>query len=298
MNESLPATNRYSRALNDVEPLIVEGEQGSKIALYRISASSLVSPIPIVLTHGTFSNGAICFQLAHYLADNGYDCWIYEWVGHGKSEFGSLCPDVEKYAAHDVSLVIDRIKAATNSPNLHWLAHSGGGFLPLMLMARRPEAVPDFRTVINLGSQTTEAGRGISGKMMVGIMFVLCHLLGYAPGPQLGAGPEREFHGFIPQWCRWNWSGRWRGVDGFDYFQNLSHIQVPTLSFAGRGDVIAPVEGCNRLWSELPHPDNRFYTCGKFEGFSEDFNHSRLIASRAAATEIWPKILVWLQQYS
>jgi hypothetical protein len=34
--------------------------------------------------------------------------------------------------------------------------------------------------------------------------------------------------------------------------------------------------------------------CGTAEGFSEDFGHARIIASRAAQREIWPRIKDWL----
>lgn len=291
----IPESDQLSRQWSDITPIIVAGEQDSSIALYRISKGESTG-LPIVLTHGTFSNGSICFQLAKFLAEQGHDCWIYEWMGHGASSFGNLTPNIELYALHDLPRVVEKVLSLSGKSQLHWLAHSGGGFLPLILMARQKEYVDSFRSLTNLGSQTTEAGSGLKGKFVVGLMSAFCKLFGYAPGPKLGMGPEDEVFGFIPQWCHWNWHGRWVGTDGFEYFENLKHIDVPTMSFAGASDFIAPVAGVRRIWEKLPHPENEFYTCSKADGFLEDYNHARLIASSSSSQEIWPRIGHWLMQ--
>ena len=65
------------------------------------------------MTHGTFSNALICVELATFLSLNGFDCWIYEWSGHGQSEYGELYPDAEEFALHDVPAVIRTVLAET-----------------------------------------------------------------------------------------------------------------------------------------------------------------------------------------
>ena len=42
-----------------IVPQFIDGEQGSRIALYRVESTLRDSAPPIVLTHGTFSNGEI-----------------------------------------------------------------------------------------------------------------------------------------------------------------------------------------------------------------------------------------------
>ena len=44
--------------------------------------------------------------------------------------------------------------------------------------------------------------------------------------------------------------------------------------------------------------DKQWTLCGKSEGFSEDFGHTRIVASRAAQREIWPRVMDWLASRS
>src|SRR5207249_1742509 len=54
---------------------------GVELALTRF-AGNATRPVPVVLTHGTFSNGRICSRLAEYLAENWFDCWVLDLRGH------------------------------------------------------------------------------------------------------------------------------------------------------------------------------------------------------------------------
>ena len=120
-------------------------------------------------------------------------------------------------------------------------------------------------------------------------------LLDYSPGRAFGVGPENEPKGILSQWYRWNRTRRWTGRDGFDYLAALRDLTVPTLCLAGAGDRwIAPAPGCRRLFDALGSRDKEWILCAKSEGFTEDFGHARLIASRAAQREVWPRIRDWL----
>ena len=138
-------------------PIFIKGEKNSRIALYRY-ANILSDYPPVILTHGTFSNALICAELAAFLSLNGFDCWIYEWSGHGQSEYGELYLDAEKFALHDVPVVIKTVLAETKKNSCIWVAHSGGGFLPLIYMARNPHQQHKIKAITGIGSQTTGAG--------------------------------------------------------------------------------------------------------------------------------------------
>ncbi len=74
-------------------------------------------------------------------------------------------------------------------------------------------------------------------------------------------------------------------------------VALPVLAMAGTGDrFIAPPEACRKLHELLPGTANVWQECGVDQGFAEDFTHSRLISSRAAARQIWPRIADWLAQ--
>lgn len=250
---------------------------------------------PVVLSHGTFSNAQTCTRLALYLAGHGFDCWVLELRGHGRSEVGPVHPDFEQFSELDVPTALRAVRQHTRNAPLFWIGHSGGGLVPLMFLARHPETLAEVKGIVTLASQATDAGITWSGWAKIALSAAGNNLLGYAPGPLFKLGPENEFRGVMNQWFRWNWNGRWTGNDGFDYLKGLERINIPTLCLAGGGDrFIAPYQGCRRLYNALGGPDKQMVFCAKSEGYGEDYNHARIITSLRARREIWPTISEWL----
>lgn len=271
------------------------GVQGT---LTRVAREESALP-PIVLTHGTFSNARLCERLARFLQEAGFDCWILEWPGHGQGKAKAPKWSYEQLALHEVRETLRAVRKATGKETVLWVGHSAGGVLPFIYLARNPGEARHFQGIVTMGSQTTSAGPGVLGRLKLGVGFLMTNVLGRAPGTLLGLGPENEVRPLMNQWFRWNWSGQWRGEDGFDYLEELKRVRVPTLSMAGAGDdFIAPEAGCRRLFDALGSPDKTFLRCAKATGFQEDYSHTRLIASRSAQAELWPRIAEWLRQRS
>ena len=250
---------------------------------------------PVVLTHGTFSNARLCDQLARFLQETGFDCWVLEWPEHGQSARGGPPWSYEQLALHEVRGTLETVQRTTGEEELFWVGHSAGGVLPFIHLARSPAEAHHFRGIIAMGSQTTHAGPGLLGRLKLGLGFLMTNVMGRASGEALRLGPDDETRPLMNQWFRWNMSGRWRGKDGFDYLEALREVRVPTLCMAGAGDdFIAPMAGCRRLFDALGSEDKTFVSCAKAEGFREDYSHTRLIASRSAREELWPRIAEWL----
>lgn len=269
-------------------------DDGVELSLIRIS-QEVQYETPVLLTHGTFSNAQVCTRLATYLAGNGFDCWILELRGHGRSEPGPSHPDFERFGDLDVPAALRGVRERTKKAQLFWIGHSGGGLVLMMHLARHPEACTQINGIVTLASQATDAGATRAGRVKIALGAMANNLVGYAPGPLLKLGPENEFKGVMNQWFRWNWNGRWTGKDGFDYLEALRRIEVPALCFAGGGDrFIAPYQGCRRLYNALGSLDKQMVFCAKSEGYGEDYSHARIIASRRAQQEIWPIISEWL----
>lgn len=291
--ESRRVAARYQE-LGEFEHYRELTKDGVELSLLRI-AYDIRQDTPVLLTHGTFSNAQVCTRLARYLAENGFDCWILELRGHGRSEAGAVDPDFERFSEFDVPAALHAVRQKTKKEHLFWVGHSGGGLVLLMHLARHPEERAKVKGIVTLASQATEAGSTWAGRAKVALGALGNNLLGFAPGPPLRLGPENEFKGVMNQWFRWNWNGRWTGNDGFDYLEALGQVEVPALCFAGGGDhFIAPYRGCRRLYDALGSLDKRMALCAKSEGYGEDYSHSRIIASRRAQQEIWPTISEWL----
>jgi oxygen-independent coproporphyrinogen-3 oxidase len=254
---------------------------------------------PVLLTHGTFSNGNVCTRLAAYLAGYGFPCWVLELRGHGASEGQARSAVFEDFGRLDVPAAVEAVRDRAQAESMFLVGHSGGGLAFLMYLARNPEAAARMQGVVTLASQATGAGLGWRGRRTITFIAAANNLGSRARQRLLRLGPEPEYRGVVNQWFRWNWSGRWRGRDGFDYLAALRNVPTPALCFAGAGDRrIAPVEGCRRLFDALGGADKQLLVCGRAHGFAEDYDHARIVASRGARQEIWPRILGWLQERS
>jgi pimeloyl-ACP methyl ester carboxylesterase len=254
---------------------------------------------PVLLTHGTFSNGNVCTRLAAYLAGYGFPCWVLELRGHGASDGRARRAIFEDFGRLDVPAAVDEVRQRAQTDALFLVGHSGGGLAFLMYLARHPEAAARVQGVVTLASQATGAGIGWRGRTAIALIATANNLGSRARQRLLRLGPESEYRGVVNQWFRWNWGGRWRGRDGLDYLAALRTVPTPALCFAGAGDRhIAPVEGCRRLFAALGSPDKHLVVCGRAHGFVEDYDHARIVASRGARQEIWPMILGWLQERS
>jgi oxygen-independent coproporphyrinogen-3 oxidase len=275
----------------------VVAEDGVELGLTRYS-NGASRGVPVVLTHGTFSNGTICSRLAAYLSTAGFDPWVLELRGRGSSRDISR-PTFEAFGLFDVPAAIEAVRASTGQRRLFLVGHSGGGLAFLMHLARRPAERATVRGLVVLASQATEACATLRGQLMVAFGWAAESVLGYSPGRALRLGPENEPKGILRQWMGWNRSRCWTGADGFDYLAAMPEIAVPILCFAGAGDrYIAPVRGCRRLYEALGADDKAWVLCARSEGFSEDLGHARIVASRAAQREVWPRIREWLVKRS
>ena len=254
---------------------------------------------PVLLTHGTFSNGDVCTRLASYLASYGFPCWVLELRGHGASDGRSRRAIFEDFGRLDVPAAVDAVRERAQTDALFFVGHSGGGLAFLMYLARNPEVAARIPGVVTLASQATGAGLGWRGLRTITLIAAANNLGSRARQRLLRLGPESEYRGVVNQWFRWNLGRRWRGQDGLDYIAALRKVPTPALCFAGAGDLhIAPVEGCRRLFDALGSTEKNLVICGREHGFVEDYDHARIVASRGARQEIWPKILGWLQERS
>ncbi len=266
------------------------------LSLIRVAGA--VRHTPVLLTHGTFSNGQVCTRLAAYLAEHGYDGWVLELRGHGESQPGRGRVNFETWAALDVPAALEAVQRWTRRPELFLIGHSGGGLVFLMHLARHPEAQAPVKGLVTLASQATDASTTARGRATMVVFGLLNNLLGHTPGRLLRLGPEDEPRSVLNQWLGWNWRRRWVGRDGLDYLAALGHVRVPVLALAGAGDhVISPVRGCRRIHGALGSPDKRLVVCARAAGFVEDYGHARIIASRGARQEVWPRILAWLREH-
>lgn len=269
---------------------------GGEIFLHRLlNPKTNITGLPVIIAHGTLSNSDSVRDLAIYLSDLGFDCWLLEWGGHGHSTPSSNKQDFEFPAFNDAPLAIDTVLEKTGHKRLYWISHSGGGHLPLMYLARNPEQQGKIAGIATLGTQATDAAPDLNYKFRAAYLWLLSMLFNQV---SLKALPIKMAEGeptrLLAQWAKWNLRKQWLGNDGFDYMKGIEQLNLPFFMIAGGNDDIAPVSGCKRIYDHIGSDDKAWLECSLKKGFSRNFTHGQLVKGRAAREEIYPKIGEWL----
>lgn len=241
---------------------------------------------PVLMTHGSFSNADILVPLANTLAEAGHPVWIIEWRNRtrpiGTFDFHDLAEGEIAAAVHAISQPV------------HLLAHSGGG-LAMCFALLDPEVRQNVRSLTMLatqGTRLTEAPLHLYAAIRA--MWAVGQITGRWPRRVTGLGPCDESKVMLDQWIAFNRAKRIWTREGQDLFDLLPQIQRPVFALAGAGDTfIARPDGCADL-ARAFGPEAKYHLC-EAASDGEDFTHSRLIRSRAAARSIWPRIVNFMQ---
>ncbi|MEE9101024.1 alpha/beta fold hydrolase [Pseudomonas nitroreducens] len=274
---------------------LIRTADGVDLALRRAGPAD---GVPVVLTHGTFSNHRSCLGLANYLGSRGFACWLFDWRGHGDSGRNGFIHSFDDVAEQDVPAILDAVSRRSGHTALHWIGHSGGGLIVSMWAARNPEmAKRRLRSTVLIGSQATAAGASLQHRLAILGFDWMLRWRRVAPSRPKNVGPEAESARLMRQWCQWNLRRRFDSLEGFDYLAGLADVDLPVLGVAGSGDTfIAPVAGCEALVKAFGGRDAALELFGLETGAREDYRHNRLLLSRNASQEIWPRLAQWLAQ--
>jgi pimeloyl-ACP methyl ester carboxylesterase len=141
---------------------------GWQIALYRYAPPRRSHYTPVLLCHGMASNrwnmdGPGRISLARYLVRRGYDAWIVELRGAGRSTRPSWWNGkhydwhFEDYVHHDAPAALRTVLRETGARQVHWIGHSMGGMIAYALLMGPVRA--KIATAVTLGSPTmTDVG--------------------------------------------------------------------------------------------------------------------------------------------
>ncbi|GBF87341.1 alpha beta hydrolase [Raphidocelis subcapitata] len=145
---------------------------GWRLHLHRVRAPAGAAPArrhPVVLCPGLASGGIESFDLdprvsmAAHLARRGYDVWVPDLRGNGRSDRPSWWDrstwwTVDEHLALDLPTVIAAVLAETGAASVHWVGHSMGGMLAVGALSRGLECASALRSVTLLASGCFGAG--------------------------------------------------------------------------------------------------------------------------------------------
>jgi pimeloyl-ACP methyl ester carboxylesterase len=283
-----PWCARHGLEMDDAFYEDVEGWSGPG-RLLRVRGSAKAG-VPVVVTHGTFSDASTCVPIAHF--------------------FGQLCPTyVIEWRARDIGwghvqrfdytdLALDELCSAfahvqaLHGGSVHFVAHSGGGLAVLLALALKPDVAQMLRSMTIIAAQATWRNPDWRSRVSVAGMERLGRCIGYWPKRFLSIGPCSESGTLKSNWVAWTKAGCIFDRDRRDVLAMVRGQKVPSLVLAGAADHdIAPPHACQPIAAAL---GAQFEVCGKATGHGEDFTHPRIFKSRAAAQTVFPMIADWI----
>ena len=133
------------------------------LALYRHRPRRSGHHTPVLLCHGMSSNrwdmdGPGRLSLARYLARHGYDAWVVELRGAGRSTRPRWWNGkqynwtFEDYVHHDARAALQTVLRETGAERVHWVGHSMGGMIAYALLMSPVHL--KIASAVTLGSPT------------------------------------------------------------------------------------------------------------------------------------------------
>ncbi len=265
------------------------------IALWKITSEKSVAQKNVLLTHGTFSNRKVLNGISEYLSNYGFTCWIFEWRNHGSSpKTSQLDFNFESIGKEDLAFVFRFLFDQQKIKNLDCITHSGGGICLTISLINYPEFQSKINSITLFACQSFGAASTTSKYLKIWLGKQLSRLLGRVPARKAQREEDESYY-FMKQWFDWNLTSEFKGENGVDYKQRMKQVSIPILSVYAQGDqFIAPPKACESFLSCFDSQSNKSLFCSTAKGFSENYNHSRILHSRNAQREIYPIVLKWI----
>lgn len=320
------------------ERIIAETSDGWEICLYRYAARGEPKPYPVVAGHGFAGSRLIWdlapeVSLARFLADAGYDFYAVDLRGRGDSwpKVGSPADaewSFDDFVHHDLPTAVAAACDRSGAEEAFWLGleMSGQAYYASVISGTAqqvrggitfgsPVLTPDDAKVPGITGppQMRRNGRLLfrSATRYAGpvLAFMRSKQLegSFRPVNTDPIVPARYLYNGIPdestliadQFTDWVSNDTMRSLDHETVWSDrVDEIDLPTLVMAAAKDLQRPAPGVEAAFKSLGSDDKTYIEAGTESGFSLDFGHDDLVTGRASPTEIFPKILSWLDAHS
>ncbi|QJD58144.1 alpha/beta hydrolase [Pseudomonas sp. gcc21] len=247
--------------------------------------------------------------LAVFLAEAGFDVYIGELRGYGKSK-PALKPGMEisqhQIITEDLPAFFDLIQR--NHPDEPFFAagHGWGSVLLASALIRRPEVLGKVAGLVHFaGSRARQAGlrpQSLPSELLWRrVAPLIGRRKGLIPACSLGIGSADVSLRLHAEHLQWAWGGEWRDQqDAFDYALALRTLAWPAgLYLAGNDDHhLGHFSDVKAFACELGEHDAQIIRLKKGTGCSRDYGHNDLLTHPQAEVDHFPLVLSWLEQHS
>jgi len=266
---------------------------------------------PVFMLHGALASGEGFYAsdgsgLACYLARQGYDVFVADLRGRGKSlpalsrnaDFGSHQLITEDIPALLASIALQRGTA----PQL-WVGHGWGGVLMSAYYARFGDSIATVAQMIQLGVRRQCPAARFRNQWLPALVYPLMPLFvkiaGLFPSKRLRLGSDDESAGCVSDYKQWSESADWLDLqDGFSYAQAAVNRRWPaSLYIASKTDtVLGHPEDVRRFIGSLGAHDSRLLLLSRGDGNTRNYSHRQMVSHRDGDGDFFPTLLAWLRE--
>lgn len=295
------------------QSLMVSLPAGDQLHIRRL-ADNPDGP-PVLLLHGLLEDGSLFYPapdqgLAHYLARHGFDVYVPDFRGKGRS-----WPPVARLSTYrvnhavtqDLPAILESIQGVRGRLPVYWFAHAWGGVLASSFLARYPGYRASINGLIYFGTHRVAARAilhrpvwfdGLTGWLRA----ALARLWWFIPGRLRRRGGSNEFRGIQLDSFNWLQGQPWIDPsDHFDYGKALSQglNYPPALYFASRRDLgYCNPKAVKAFMTEVGSHNGRLVILGRKEGNQHNYSHIGMLTHPDATRDHFPFMLNWMQEIS
>ena len=267
---------------------------------------------PVFMLHSTAGDGTTFYPddgsgLACYLARRGYDVYVADLRGRGKSwpqvsrrsAFGSHQAITEDIPALLKKIVIKRGKV----PQI-WIGHGWGSVLLCGYYARFGDSLSPVAQMVHFGARRRIHSLNSQKKFFINFLWVklsgwLVRINGYMPAKLLRLGQCDESRGNFSDYLNWSFRDDWNDIeDGFSYGEAVRRQQLPpSLYFASEGDrAYGDPADVREFIKELGPHDGRLWVLSRRGGSLRDYSHLEMLRHKDCEEDHFPLLLDWLDE--
>lgn len=268
--------------------------------------------IPVLMLHGSIENGKIFYTesgkgLACYLAQQGFDVYVADFRGKGKSR--PLIKDNQRHGQHelinrDIPLLINAIGKKTQQ-KMHVICHSWGGVLLASSLVKFSSLREQIISNVCFGTKRRILISSIKKRFIIDFLWTLlatkiASYKGYINAKKFSFGSDSETHRFIKESMFWLNHGKWQDpLDNFMYYQHAKAINWPaTWHLTGvKDDILGNPNDIKAFIAETNNTDAKFTVLSKADGAKVDYDHINILTHRCAVNDHFPQLSQWLYSH-
>lgn len=291
------------------QSVFLDTDHGHQLHLMHISQPGHQA-IPVLMIHGMVEDGRIFYHrsgkgLGCYLAQQGYDVYIADLRGMGKST-----PKINKRSQHgqtetirdDLPALIRFVLQHSDQPRLHLIAHSWGGVYVHSALLRSPGLIPSVISSVYFGSKRSVRANTLDRYFRIELVWnrlsqLLTRRNGYLPAVRYKLGSDNESRKTHQQCVDWVISDHWvDGDDGFDYGAAAEYTRLPnTLYYAGQRDYsLGHRYDVKRFIAESGPHKSEYRLLSQDTGHALDYDHINMLTAPECVDDHFPQLAHWM----